>query len=468
MPPTYESNGLNVEAITWALKALRLKTRQYKRARDYYKGKHPLSFVTAKFRAAFADALCGMKANLMPPFVDIPANRLGVKAFAAKGAKLGATDGERLALDAWDTWELNRMDVRAFDVMHEALLCGDSYVIVWPDEEITPGEMTPILYPHDAGTCAVEYHPERPGYVIRGAKWWLENKRVRLTIYTANEVEKYISTGPATSLPSSAGAFQRFEIEGEEWPLENPYDKCPVFHFRNGKEGKSQLHDIEDGQNALNLTLCNMLVAMEFFSFPQRYVLGFDPANSAAEGELTEWKSAMDRIWFHWDKETQMGQFDPSDPSAFLNVMREFRSLMNEIAGIPPHYFSMSGAPPSGVALAILETRLNDLIDRLKIAWGNVWADVMLFAAKVRGTLPDGVRMVADWKDGTPKDTKAEAEAASALQGAGVSRKGSLTRIGMTEAEYQKNEDERDAETAKATPPVAAAPPAASPPAATE
>lgn len=442
--PTY-TKGLNVPAIAWALGALAQKAADYKRARDYYDGRHPLEFVTEKFRSAFADRLFGMKANLCPAFVDIPANRLIVSAQDFT-VRLGAgSTREDLPGEITDVWELNRMDTRGFDTMREALKCGDSYLIVWPDKR-EDGTLDPIFYPQKAGTCAVKYHDERPGYVVQAAKFWKQGKKVRLTIYTATEIEKYISLGDTETLPTTPGAFKRFELDGEAWPLFNPYGKCPVFHFANGEERKSELSDIYDSQNALNLTLCNLLVAMEFFSYPQRYVLGFDPKNSDPTGQgLGEWKAAMDRIWFHFNEDTKMGQFDPSSPSAFLDVMREFRSIMNEIKGIPPHYFSMSGTVPSGVALEILERRLNDLIKRLKTAWGNVWADAMLLALKMKGAVSEGqsLRLGCGWEDTSPRDELAEITAQEAKQRAGVSRKQSLLELGYSLSRIEEMKDEK-------------------------
>lgn len=447
--PVYDAQGLNTEALTWALKALNQKATQYRKARRYYEGKHPLAFITPKFRAAFAAALEGIKANFCPGFIEIPANRLSIDKFVVKLSK-GKSAPEGLEAIMEEIMELNRMDSREYDLFFEGLLCGDSYLLVWPEER-EDGTMDVIFYPQMAGTCAAQYHPEKPGYIVRAAKWWTDNGKTFLNIYTADTLEKYVAQG--SGLPGAPGAFTRatnIDIQGnpELWPLPNPYKKCPVFHLANGKARKSELQEIYDLQNALNLALCNMLVMMEFYSYPQRYALGFDPRKAAlTEGDdgLKQWQAAMDAIFYHWDKDLKLGQFDPSDPTPFLSVMKQFREMMCEIKGTPPFYFSMDGTIPSGVALKILERRLNDLINRLKKAWGNVLADAMLLALKMKGAVKDGsgVRLSTTWVDTEPKDDLAEAQAQVQKQELGVSKKQSQREMGYTEAQIEQNAKEK-------------------------
>lgn len=481
--PTYDSNGINFEALTWALKALAEKSWDYQKARNYYSGNHPLDFVTDKFRSAFAQNLSTMRANLCPTVIDVPANRLIVSGF---GARLLDKKESRPFVDAArDVWETNRMDTRASDSMKEAFKCGDSYIIVWPDVDAS-GKRTPILYPQLAGACAVQYHPERPGFIIRAAKWWLENQKIRINIYTAQGIEKYVttdqtplaSTGPLVPvsntpsaylpvplpsyqsatpswfLPASASSFVRYTAtngsgQEEAWPLPNLYGKCPVFHFPNGQDRKSELCDIYDPQNAYNLTICNLLVSMEFFAYPQRYVTGYDPRTQDPDGSgIAQWKAAFDRIWFHGDHDAKFGQFTPSSPTPYLEVMREFRTMIAEIAGIPPHYFSMSGHVPSGVALQILEKRMSDKVSQRQAAWGNVWADLMLLALKMRGDIPGeaNIRLSTEWRDTSTRDDLAEAQAQQVKQDIGVSQRQSLREMGYSDERIDEMQVESQGE----------------------
>lgn len=456
-----------IAAISWGIKALGEKRADYKKARDYYDGNHPLAFVTDKFKSSFGPKLEAMKINLCPTVIDIPANRLIVTGFSAKMAsKIGNADAERSQLLsdlAREIWEMNRMDSRAPGVSRESFKTGDSYVIVWPKEQ-SDGTLNPVIYPQLAGTCAVESDPENPGYIIRACKYWVKGKRVHLNIYTAKSIEKYVSVAERVDLPLFAGDFEPFTViddDGavEAWPLPNPFDKCPVFHFPNGDERKSELSEAYQPQNGLNLTLCNLIVAMEFFAYPQRYVLGFDPKYDDPDGKgIGEWKAAMNRIWFHTDTDVQMGQFDASDPSSYLNILREFRAIISEVTGLPPYYFSMTGAIPSGVALQIIEKRLSDKINNRQAAWGNVWADIMLLALKMTGAVADaeGVRMGTNWKDTAPKDAQGEANTQKTKQETGISRRQSLREQGYADSRI----DEMFIERANEAAPVPATAPA--------
>lgn len=458
LPPVkYNADGLNVEAITWALNALAHNRDEYKVFRDYYNGKHKLCFATEKFKNAFGKTFGAMKINLSQLIVDTIAERLLVEGFSVKHRanekkdsqdKKGPQDtDDTLSNDAIDAWEMNRMEEHQCDLFTEMLRCGESYLIVWPDLE-AGGEV--VWYPHNAGSCAVQYHTEKKGYIVRGCKVWKEGKYIRLNIYTAKAIEKYITAQEADTLPTEANVFKRYIAKNgagearEPWPVLNKWGKCPVFHFPNGKERRSELANLIDPQNAYNKASCDMMVAEEFFAMPQRWGTGVEDEDGEAE---KDWLSAADRIWTIESNEARFGQFATSGPEPFLQVRDAFRNDMAIISGIPPYYFDLMGSGvPSGVALQILETRLKNKVRKLKTSAGNVLADAMLLTLKMKGAKVDGVRLKTDWEDTSPKDAKADAETQEVKQRLGVSKRQSLEELGYSPSQIDQNEKDRGEE----------------------
>lgn len=423
------ADTINLSAIQWALGALPDGTDEIADARDYYAGNHSLTFATKKFRNAFGRTFGELKINLCQLVVDVVADRLQVAGFAAINADGDLPD---IAAAALEIWEMNRMDVRAVDLFVETLVAGQSGLLVWPDAQ---GNI--VWYPQDAGTFAVQYHAEQPGYIVRAAKWWHdEGGRIRLTIYTRETIEKYVTPLKCDKTPARADAFERFIVEGESWPLVNKWNRCPVFNLTRNKKKLSMLTPIKPSQNGLNKTTCDMMVAQEFFAQPQRWATGVETPD---ENDVEPWKSAADRIWSTENDVTKFGQFPASDPGAFLSVRQAFVDDIALIAGVPPHYFSMRGGDvASGVALQILETRLERLVEKLQARIGNALADAMRLSLLMQNKIDESVRIKTLWKNTAPVDAKAIAETQEIKKRVGVSERQALREMGYSDAQIDQ------------------------------
>lgn len=361
--------------ITWALAQFAARRAEYARARDYYDGHHKLAFATEKFRSAFGSLFKAFADNLCPCVVETVKDRLKLDGFTVGGRAQGVAD---------EIWRRNRLKVRAGQVHLDGLIEGDAYVIVWPDKEGVP-----VFYPNRGSAVCVEFDEEEPGYIIRAAKAWpTADKRYRLNLYFRDRIEKYVTREQVQGgMPDKATAFVQYGVEGEAWPLPNPYDKVPVFHFGNrasiGCLGISELREAIPVQDALNKSVCDMLVAEEFYGFPQRYAIGLEEMTEAEAKE--RYQLVAGGVWGSTSKDTQFGQFQPADISKFILVSESFRKEMARVSRTPLHYFSLEGAFPSGEALKTAEAPLNDKVVDRKEIWGGVWGDAMRFALQIAG-----------------------------------------------------------------------------------
>lgn len=433
--------------IAWAIAQFRddRKLDRYKNARRYYFGDHDCAFNRQRMWSIFRGLFVDVKDNLMPAVVDSMTDRLNLTGFQSTESQ----EPNEVTQEAWRIWQRNQMDVRAQEVHREALLTGDGYVMVWPD---ATGKAT--IYPHLAHEMTVLYDPERPGVILQAAKLWISDvdRRVRLNIYFPDRIERHQSMQPLQSY--TTGMSQLSERDFEPVPaleqagfdetatvaavVPNPYGRVPVFHFPNKRYlsfGVSELHDVLPIQDALNKAITDMLVAMEFSSFRQRWVTGLDV------GELDEttgkpkhppFDYGADKMLAASDPATQFGEFGTTDLSQFLQVQENLRSEIARVSGTPLHYlFITRGDYPSGEAMKSAEARFTKKIVDRQVAFGNVWEDALAFCLKIDDVpAAEGYRLSAVWETATPRSEREIAETMLMKLALGVSKRQLLRELG--------------------------------------
>ncbi len=316
--------------IEQALAFLRARQSAYLKYRRYYDGDQPLAFATDKFRNAFGSVLKEFAYNLCAVVVDTPADRLEVTGFGVEGS-----DTSTAGADAWAIWQQNRMDVRAGEAHQEALRSGDAYVIVWPDET---GQ--PILYPQPACLMAICYDEEQPGKTLWASKiWQTREKLVRLNLYYPDRIEKYVTRSKSDGLPEKAQAFEPYAEQPE---VPNPWGVVPVFHLANngGMDGmgRSELRNICALQDALNKSICDLLVSMEYVAYPQRWATGLEVEIDPQTGKpKLPFVPGVDRVWTLENDTARLGEFPQADLTKIVAVNSDFEQKICRIAGIPPH-----------------------------------------------------------------------------------------------------------------------------------
>ena len=433
-----------------ALAQLRARRDAYDRYRAYYQGAHDLAFATDKFKNAFGALFRAFSDNLCPVVVDTVADRLTVTGFQLDGQPARpprvpqlegpVTPAPRTPADAaWELWQANRMPRRAGEVHQEAGVTGDAYVIVWPD---SAGAVR--IWPQRADTVVVSYDPELPGARLWAAKVWArEDGYVRANLYYPDRLEKYISQKKTNGvLPRDSRGFVPYRAAGEPGAvLDNPYGAVPVFHFASnapvGELGRSELADIVPLQDALNKSIMDMLVAMEFTAFPQRWITGLELETDEITGRpLTPFIPGEDRVWVVGDKEIRFGEFPPAGLDNYLHVQDSLRAEIARVSGTPVHYLMLvSGHWPSGEALRIAEVRLTHKIQDRALAFGESWGDAMSFALQLQGIQ---AAVTPEWADPQPRSELEHAQELELQQGMGVPEPVLWKDLGYTDAEIQQ------------------------------
>lgn len=396
--------------IEIALILLRSQASQYAKTERYYNGDHDLAFATEKFENAFGSLFREFALNLCPVVCDAVRDKLqiagfsvddagtagGPPAMAATAAKTSGMHASRVRSDARRIWHANRMAVRAGEVHKEALKSGDAYAIVWPD-----ANGRAAIYPQRAANIAVAYDEDLPGKIVYAAKCWRDaDKFVRLNLFYADRIEKYVSrTKSEGSLPDPGDLVPL----GDRLP--NPYGVVPVFHFANnaniGEPGRSELDAAIPIQDGLNKAVLDMLVAMEFSAYRQRWAAGIEIEFDEAGKAIAPFKAGVDSLWIADSPDAKFGDFAAGDLEQFLKVKDGFRIDIASVTGTPLHYLlQTTGDLPSGESLKRSETRFIAKVRDRQANFGQVWADVMQLALQIEGR--PGVSLITEWEDPSP------------------------------------------------------------------
>lgn len=443
----------SIRALPQAVEALGARAQQYNTYNNYYAGRHRPVLSSDKWQNAFGLRFQGFRDNLCPSVVNAVADRLQVTGFDVEmdeeptGPKSETKDPRSKA--AMLIWKRNRMDRTAGHVHLEALRTGDAYVMVWPDPTGLPR-----LHYQQAAEVTVSYSEEEPDVLEWAAKGWFlpdeadsHKKKFRLNLYFPDRIEKYITADAVDVAPKGLAAYVQNPGDGELWPLPNPYDQVPVFHFANdtpcGAFGASELHDVIPLQDGLNKAMCDLLIAMEFVSLPQRWMTGEQPEIDDATGAPKQkYKPGVDNLWMLANDLAKTGQFPEANLTYHLNAISEFRAEIARVSGTPLHYMMLlGGQPPSGEALKTLEARLiKKVLDR-QISFGNAWEDALSFALKIQGQAD--VRFNATWTDPAPKSELEHAQTLEIKSRLGVSRPQILTELDYTKEQIAKMEAQK-------------------------
>ncbi|MDQ3489585.1 MAG: phage portal protein, partial [Acidobacteriota bacterium] len=386
--------------IEKAIENLRLNGGRYAKSERYYRGEHDLAFATEKFQNTFGSLFREFAMNLCPAICDAVKDKLRITEFRIEAGNGDITSATRTV------WQSNRMGTRAGEIHKEALKNGDAYAIVWPN---TDGRVT--IYPNKAANITAVFDEESPGKILWAAKYWrTPDKRTRLNLFYPDRIERYISlreseivlpearefmpVGPQAPLPAShreellAGSLR----SGGDAPhiIQNPFGIVPVFHFANnsdiGTPGQSELEAAIPVQDGLNKSVLDMLVAMEFSAYRQRWAAGIEIEYDNEGKALAPFTAGIDHLWIAQNPNANFGDFEAANLDQFLKVKDSFRIDMASVTGTPLHYLMphMKGFP-SGESLKKAETRFIAKVRDRQESFGQTWADLMSFALMLDG-----------------------------------------------------------------------------------
>ena len=422
------------------LKAIQEARPAYDEAKSMYEGDVAEVFASERLRVLFADSSGKYRMNLAKTPVNAVVNRLEIAAVTVRGS------AEQTQLLAERVWADNQMDLEAPDLHRGACEFGDYYVIVWDGDE----DGTVDLFGNSPLSCRMMYDPDNPRrkrYLIKVRQ---EGKRRRATLYYRDRVERYVTNQDGVSGDDESHWVEYVDNEGDVWPIPNPYDQVPAFHFRTGRPYGQPLHLGAYGpQNAINKLVATQMGTIDYAGAPQRYALedkglassdenaadfGDDEDEPDGQPEGAQYRAGPATVWLMKGIK-DVGQFEVAEPKVFLDPAEFYVRLMAQITEMPIHFFDPGGDQPSGESRRTAEATLIKKIKYLALSLAATWADALEFALLVLGVRarvdvryanPDSIDDVEGW------------QVTAAKIAAGVPARQALLEAGYTAAQLDE------------------------------
>lgn len=357
--------------------------------------------------------------------------------------------------DDWglnDIYRMNELDLESGLGHKDALIYGTGFVFVGRGMEGEPDPLITIESPKKATalydmrsrriSAALLVNSDDKGEVTQGSVY-LPNE----TIYFTVEGRKYVEVA------RDVHNLGRVPVA----PLvNNPRSGDP--------HGRSEItRAVRSYTDSAMRTLLGAEVAREFYSSPQRYVLGGDESIflDSDGNKINPWSVIQGRVLgvpYNEDDGVmpQVGQFSANSPSPYFDQIRAYAQLVAAETAIPASYLGFqTDNPASADAIRQMEARLVKRAERRQRQFGRTWSEVAKLALLVRdGELPVGIGSLRPiWRDASTPTRAAAADEAVKLISAGVLPATSdivLNRIGLSDSDKQVLKSERNAADANA------------------
>ena len=418
-----------------AYKTLTGKLGDYDNLWDYYDGDQPLMYTARRMADLFADLdMANFVENWCSVVIDAANDRIHLSSVSVENK----SDNDLLE----NTWQTLDVGLEASDVHEAALVVGEAFMMVWPDEN----ENVEIFY-NDPRLVHLFYDPANPRKKWYGAKWWVAgDNTMRMNLYYPDRIEYYGTKTKAKNVTSSKAFVEHFQTDKEDSNIaENPYDEIPIFHFRSERRKiKGDLVNVIPLQNAINKLVTDMMVAAEYGAFKQRWII--------SNADTVALENAPNMIWEipagdGQGQSSQVGEFDATPLDNYIKAIDHMATTLAIISRTPKHYLFQQGGTPSGEALIAMESPLNkrcsDHIDQFV----PVWKELVTFVMKVLGKDVEKDDIVITFDSPESIQPKTEAEIRTASVGAGIPLKTQLRDEGKSEAwmdQMDKDKEEAD------------------------
>ena len=425
---------------------------------DYYRGEHPLPFVTSKDNARmareFSDLLKDSRTNFCRLIVDSVEERMRVDGFHT-----GGTD--QMDEAAWEIWQANQMDVQSNVAFVDSLVKGVSYISVWDDMD---GDGLPDIAIEDAVECIVAYEPGS-NYRRRQAalKMWRDDwsGMERADVYLPTSVWSYQRKALADTTTGSeiSRAMAMARQEQQDWTLirtvSNPFGVVPIIPVRNRprllSEGESELADVFRIQNQINGFVFLLALAGYMGAHRQRWATGLQIMEDSSGNPIEPFNPSISRLWQAENPEVKFGDFEQTALDGYIKAIEQKVLHLAVTTRVPKHYLLPEGQEPSGDAIKSAESGLVQKVRRKFRPAGEALEEAMRLARMLQTGEEDPNDSEVVWAS---PEIRTEAETTDAaikkFQANLISHAQALEDMGYTPQQIEKIIDVAKQEAAEA------------------
>lgn len=397
---------------------------------DYFTGRHKMTFASSAFRDAFGQMLAAISDNWIPLVIGASTERLKPQGFRfGKDAK---GDDE-----AWRIWQENQLDADGSLAFTEAAKHGESYLLVWPEEEKKPRGVFGRFFSKRSETPVPRITVEHPSQMIvareggdrrrRAAalkRWEEDTGETFATLYLPDEIHYFAKKDNGWKVRRPAGANKLGVVpvvplvnEPQMLPARVPTALSVLPHGINPYAhvglGRSDQVDIISTVDQINKLLCDMVVASEVAAFKQRWATGLDVPEDEDGNPQEPFKAAVDRLWIGDGENVRFGEFAATNLSNYTGAIEQRIQSLAARTRTPPHYLLGQITNVSGDALKAAEAGLSSKTNAKKISFGEGLEEAIRLAfAWMDDDRAMDLSSEVDW---APSEARSEAEYVDSL-----------------------------------------------------
>jgi len=385
---------------------------------NYYSGLTPLprAIMMAKVSKAYSMLMSQATAPWGATIVDAVSDRLEVT---------GIDSGDKSVDTAlWGLWQDNQLDAESKLVHVSSLINGRAFGLVWPDEETGLPEFTF----DNAAMMIIRYEEGSRRERVAAMRYWCDDDGddddvPYATLYLPDGIYKFQGAEEGVHGPEGVTWEQRL-VDGEEWPLPNPFGVVPVVELpvnRRLKPGswgwaRGEFEHVLPVIDRINLlTFLGLTVAWSM-GFPLRAVIGERILRDDDDNPIMPFTVGADQVAQFENPDTKIDQFPAADRNN-LSIFSELDQLA-ALTKTPLTYFPQPGSISNLSADAIrgLESGLVAKIPKHKVTLGEGWEELL----RVGGLMLDNPvelspRAELTWSDHENRSLAERADAASKL-----------------------------------------------------
>jgi hypothetical protein len=385
-----------------------------------------IALMDTKERETFRAFLAESNANWCEVIANAVAERLTVTGF-----RFGNTADTAAA---WTIWQASSMDADAELVQTDAIITGQSLVLVQADEDNPTGVTISVESPVQA--CVV-YVPGNRRKRLAGYKRYREPGETSWTewLITADEVATWPPRAdrqrPVIE-PNPTGVIGLIEI------VPQPRTLGP---------GRSELVSAISFQDRINTTIFNRCVAGDFGAYRQVWATGIKLAREVIKtedgGEVTKvqapFQMGVNRLLTNENAEGKFGSLPPSDLAGYIASTDQDVTMLAAATQTPMHYLTGQLVNLSADAIRAAEAGLVAKVRRRSLHIGEAWEETIRTAFTLTGR-PGATDVQAEtqWADFETRSIGQLVDSLVKMRTLGVPVEALWERYGATQQEIER------------------------------
>jgi hypothetical protein len=391
----------------------------------YVRGRHSSVYVPRGAKTEYKWLLERSVVNFLPLIVSVVSQNLHVDGYVPSGDEDGNPDP---AQGPWQLWHANRWPSKQHGLHRSLAKYGVSYAVALPGQiagkdqsDSNPAAAIPsaVMRPVSPRRLTALYEDDVdddwPLYAVEvrniaSPKGWrrvikLYDEQARYTLVTKENSEKPVWPEYDDPLVPS----------GDPVVAEHDMGICPVvrFAYQIDLDGEldvsGEVEPLIPLQDQLNTTTFNLLMAMQYAAFRQRWVTGMVPTDEKGRAKQP-FRSGVDRLFVSESPDTRFGEFGQTSLDDILNSREASIRHMSTVAQVPPYHLLGQVANLSAEALAAARDGLDRKVEELQGTLNEPYKQLFRLGSKAAGD-------TASWNDDAGRviwrDTGARAFAAT-------------------------------------------------------